>query len=148
MHEVFVSQRVPEAVMRKVGNAIRLARAHKDMSQSVVAERAGITPGYLSQIENGRALPVSRLRAIADALDLRVTEVLDFVQRDSSDSLFEIVYRIFAMNEELEAELLALGPDEPESTPPSSPQAGPSSGRAKRLRYRSRLKDGARTKVR
>ncbi|MFT5394410.1 MAG: DNA-binding XRE family transcriptional regulator [Gammaproteobacteria bacterium] len=58
-------------------NAIRVFREHRGMTQAQLAELAGITPGYLSQIETGaKEGKVSVLSRIARALTLMVDDII------------------------------------------------------------------------
>jgi transcriptional regulator with XRE-family HTH domain len=56
-----------------VGREVRRWRRHRGLTLSQVAERAGLNTGYLSQIENEKAVPsLDALAAIASALDVPV----------------------------------------------------------------------------
>ena len=55
-----------------VGQRIRQLRKSKGVTQDYVSELAGITSGYLGQIERGEKTPsLSTLAKIANALDFR-----------------------------------------------------------------------------
>lgn len=57
--------------MLALGRAIRSLRARKGLSQKHLAERAEITPSFLSQVEGDhRAASLTVLRRIAKALDV------------------------------------------------------------------------------
>ncbi|MFI9380490.1 ATP-binding protein [Kutzneria sp. NPDC052558] len=51
------------------GQHVRALRTRRDLSLRGLAERAGITPGYLSKIENGRLPSVDMARVLDGALD-------------------------------------------------------------------------------
>ena len=56
-----------------VGQRIRQLRKSKGVTQDYVSELAGITSGYLGQIERGEKTPsLSTLAKIANALDTTV----------------------------------------------------------------------------
>lgn len=58
-------------------SAIRVYRQHRGMTQKEVAEAAGISPLYLSQIERGtRKGSVSTLSAIAKVLRVRLDDLI------------------------------------------------------------------------
>ena len=58
-------------------NAIRVYRKHRGMTQKEVAEAAGISPLYLSQIERGtRKGSVSTLAAIAKVLRVDLGDLI------------------------------------------------------------------------
>ncbi|CAM3278567.1 helix-turn-helix transcriptional regulator [Nocardioides dubius] len=59
-----------------VGSQVREERGRRGERIADVAERAGIAPQYLSEIERGRKDPSSEvLSAVAGALDLSVLEL-------------------------------------------------------------------------
>lgn len=58
-------------------NPVRVWREHRGMSAVQLAERAGISRGYLSQIETGaREGTISTIAAIARALDLDIADLV------------------------------------------------------------------------
>ena len=57
-------------------NPVRVWRKHRGMSAKVLAEKAGIAPAYLSQIETGRREgTIETMRRIAIALDLTLGDL-------------------------------------------------------------------------
>lgn len=59
-----------------LGERIRGLRTHQGQSLRALAGRAGISPGFLSQVEHGRAnASVSTLRGIANALGLTTADL-------------------------------------------------------------------------
>jgi transcriptional regulator with XRE-family HTH domain len=69
----------PHAVVaRLVGgeNPIVVWRGHRGMTLRALAETAGIDPGYLSQLENGkRTGPVATMKKLATALRLDLDDL-------------------------------------------------------------------------
>ncbi len=65
---------------RTIGRQLRLIRRSRGKSQQVVADRAGISKGYLSRLESGeRALDRrSLIVALANALEVAPTELTEF----------------------------------------------------------------------
>ncbi|MDI3481581.1 MAG: hypothetical protein PWQ97_1236 [Tepidanaerobacteraceae bacterium] len=60
-----------------LGEKIALLRQKKGISQSELAERAGISAAYICHIEKGKVVPaVSTLRAIARALDVCTDDII------------------------------------------------------------------------
>ena len=60
-----------------MGERLRSARQARGLSLRVLADRLGVSPSLISQIETGRANPsVSTLYAIADELDVSLDELL------------------------------------------------------------------------
>lgn len=80
---------VPTAVPRRdplwrelVGEVLRDARSDRGETQREVADRAGISVQYLSEIERGRKEPSSEmLAAVGGALDLPLVEIARSVGR-------------------------------------------------------------------
>jgi len=61
----------------EMGEALREARAARGLSLRELADRLGVSPSLISQIETGRANPsVSTLYAIAAELDISLDELL------------------------------------------------------------------------
>ena len=76
------SRAVPERLWREaLGEQLRQERRERDQRIVDVAERAGVSPQYLSEIERGRKDPSSEvLSAVAGALQMTV---LDLTRRAS-----------------------------------------------------------------
>lgn len=75
MSEAQVSPTGPGAAPRRpdVGGEIRRWRQTRGLTLAQVGERSGLNVGYLSQIENGKAVPsLDALLAIADAIEVPV----------------------------------------------------------------------------
>ncbi|MBX6387993.1 MAG: helix-turn-helix domain-containing protein [Frankia sp.] len=63
--------------LRAIGTAIRAARRRAGIPMTVLAERAGVSQPYLSQLENGRNNPsIQTLYRIANALELSPQDLL------------------------------------------------------------------------
>lgn len=62
----------------KVGEAIRLKREERNISLSSLAKEVGISPGYLSQIENGKKTnpKLDIIVKVADVLDIEMDMLL------------------------------------------------------------------------
>ena len=64
-----------EAQINNYGKAIKLTRIDKEMLQMNVAEKAGISVSFLSDIENGKSAPsIKTLSKIADALGVNISD--------------------------------------------------------------------------
>jgi transcriptional regulator with XRE-family HTH domain len=70
--------RVLEPLWREVlGSRLRALRTDRGETLAQTAERAGISPQYLSEVERGRKEPSSEMiAALAGALDLTVAELM------------------------------------------------------------------------
>src|SRR5262245_44427706 len=66
-----------DAFAAAVGALVRSARAKRGITRRALAEQSGASERYLAQIEGGQGNPsVTILKAIADALDVPVIELL------------------------------------------------------------------------
>jgi transcriptional regulator with XRE-family HTH domain len=70
--------RALEPLWREVlGSRLRALRTDRDETLAQTAERAGISPQYLSEVERGRKEPSSEMiAALAGALDLTVADLM------------------------------------------------------------------------
>jgi transcriptional regulator with XRE-family HTH domain len=65
----------------KLGQAIKQFRKEKDMTIKELAEKAGISIGLVSKIENFRTIPsLPVLLAIAEGLDVNLAELVKHIQ--------------------------------------------------------------------
>lgn len=65
------------------GMVIRRLREKRGMSQEVLSGFAGITRPHLSQVERGeRFIRVDTLWRIADALDLRLSDLIRMIEQE------------------------------------------------------------------
>jgi len=71
---------IPSEVVNRIldgENKIRVWREHRGMSAKALAEAVGISPPYLSEIENGKKEgSVSTYKKIAEALKLTVDDLI------------------------------------------------------------------------
>src|ERR1700678_2873555 len=74
----------PEPLWREgLGHRLRTLRADRDETLAQTAERAGISPQYLSEIERGRKEPSSEMiAALAGALDTTLADLTLAVTED------------------------------------------------------------------
>jgi transcriptional regulator with XRE-family HTH domain len=74
----------PEPLWREVlGSRLRALRAARDETLAQTADRAGISPQYLSEIERGRKEPSSEMiAALAGALDTTLIDLTTAVAED------------------------------------------------------------------
>jgi transcriptional regulator with XRE-family HTH domain len=75
---------VPEPLWREVlGSRLRALRTEREETLAGTAERAGISPQYLSEIERGRKEPSSEMiAALAGALDITLADLTFAVTED------------------------------------------------------------------
>lgn len=68
-----------------IGQAIQLARSKRQMTQAMLAKRAGISVSYLSMLERGRRdPPLSTLKKVASALVMPL-EILFFLGAEDGE---------------------------------------------------------------
>ena len=79
-----LNRQQPEPLWREVlGSRLRALRAERQETLAETAERAGISPQYLSEIERGRKEPSSEMiAALAGALDTTLAELTTHVTED------------------------------------------------------------------
>ncbi len=79
-----LKRRKPESLWREVlGSRLRALRTERNETLAQTAERAGISPQYLSEIERGRKEPSSEMiAALAGALDTTLADLATAVTRD------------------------------------------------------------------
>ena len=77
-----------EPLWREVlGSRLRALRTDRDETLAQTAERAGISPQYLSEVERGRKEPSSEMiAALAGALDLTVADLMAGAAEDLRES--------------------------------------------------------------
>jgi transcriptional regulator with XRE-family HTH domain len=69
-----------------LGETIRKAREGHQLTQSALAQRVGVTPGFITKLEKGEALPGSELvLALAGVLDLGSGELLHLAESARSE---------------------------------------------------------------
>ena len=59
-----------------LSKAIRVALAMKEMNQKQLAERLGMYESAMSQLINRQSITTEKLTQIADALDMKVSELV------------------------------------------------------------------------
>jgi len=65
------------SVRRAVGDNIRAARLHANLTQEKLGERAGLDRQSINRIEQGHASPIlDNLVRIADALDIPLADLV------------------------------------------------------------------------
>ena len=79
-----LSRKQPEPLWREVlGSRLRALRGERAETLAETAERAGISPQYLSEIERGRKEPSSEMiAALAGALDTTLADLTTQVTED------------------------------------------------------------------
>ena len=65
-----------EGMKVNVSKAIRVALAMKEMNQKQLAERLGMYESAVSQLVNKTSITTNKLKQVADALDMRVSELV------------------------------------------------------------------------
>ena len=75
-YEIAIPSSIAEAIARG-GNEIRIVREWRRLTQAQLAKMAGVTQGYVSQLESGSSEGTPKaLRAIASALDVPVDLII------------------------------------------------------------------------
>src|SRR5579859_2716572 len=72
---------------RNLGDLLRDARVAADLSLRDLAKKLGITPSYISDIENNRRVPSEDvLRQLAETFDLKFDELMALAGRVGDDA--------------------------------------------------------------
>ncbi len=70
-------QRLPTAVLRRMGAAIYQFRTECNWTQEELAAKAGCTPGYISELERGVKTPSTEaVFGLAETLNVTVSDLL------------------------------------------------------------------------
>jgi len=79
-----LERRQPEPLWREVlGQRLRELRTERKETLAETADRAGISPQYLSEVERGRKEPSSEMiAALAGALDTTLADLTTQITRD------------------------------------------------------------------
>jgi transcriptional regulator with XRE-family HTH domain len=79
-----LNRQQPEPLWREVlGSRLRALRAERGETLAETAERAGLSPQYLSEVERGRKEPSSEMiAALAGALDTTLADLTTGVTED------------------------------------------------------------------
>ena len=76
---VGVEELIPASVVNAIldgGNPVRIWRGHRGLSGRALAQAAGISPSYLSQIETGkREGPLNVMKRLAEALNITLDDL-------------------------------------------------------------------------
>jgi transcriptional regulator with XRE-family HTH domain len=65
------------SLVNRIGKRIKLERERQELSQEALAEKAGISRGYLARLETGRHDPtVGVVEKLARALRVKVADLL------------------------------------------------------------------------
>ncbi|RLC31184.1 MAG: DNA-binding protein, partial [Deltaproteobacteria bacterium] len=63
---------------KEIGHKIRKLRTERKITLEGLAEKTGLTIGYLSKIERGlSSLPIATLDRIATALQIQITDIFE-----------------------------------------------------------------------
>ena len=69
---------------KKIGAKIVYYRKIRGLTQEALAERSGITPQYLSRIENGhyhKSVSLSTLMKIAEQLNVTMAQLMEDIEK-------------------------------------------------------------------
>lgn len=79
-----MEQRGPSEILLRVGAQVRRRRQSLDLSMRELAERAGLSPRFVADVEAGNGnIAVGRLAGIADALGVPLSELVRETHADS-----------------------------------------------------------------
>ncbi len=77
-----------EELLRRIGAAVRQARTEREMTLKELAAAADLSVRFVALLEAGEAnIAVGRLAAVAEALGVRLTDLLDGIEKKSAIAL-------------------------------------------------------------
>jgi len=81
--------------MHNIGNLIRERRIALGLTQDELASRVGYKSGTsITRLENERDIPISKLKPIADALDIDIRVLVGWDNETSTEELIEDYYKL------------------------------------------------------
>jgi transcriptional regulator with XRE-family HTH domain len=85
---------------KKLGQRIRTLRVSKGLSQEKLAEKAGLHPTYVSEIELGKAnASISIFARLSDGLGMMLSELVEVEGREEDIAIIDFVSQIRALDE-------------------------------------------------
>ncbi len=99
--------------MRKLGQRIRKKRENMEIRLNELAEKVGISPSALSQIENMKVMPsIVHLKSIAEILNTSVGELIGENEFNFQDTLIKSKEKKFLRSNSNNAQLFLLSHNE------------------------------------
>ena len=94
----------------RLGDAVRRLREAQELSLRAVAERAGFSPSFLSQVENGQASPsIASMERIAAALSVSLGEFFELAARGTAINISRAGDHTILHSEWSKAQIASLG---------------------------------------
>jgi transcriptional regulator with XRE-family HTH domain len=76
----------------QIGNRIKAIRKERGITQTDLALKAGMSRTYLADIEGNRYTPsLNILKVIADALNLRISDIIEEEDGELSESYIKVI---------------------------------------------------------
>ncbi len=96
-----------EVVLGRLGAKVRAERRAQGLTARVLAERSGLSPRFISQLESGRGnIAVGRLASVAEALGVELSALVEEEADDTRASIQQMLRG--RSDEELRRALMAL----------------------------------------
>ncbi|MBE6969049.1 MAG: helix-turn-helix transcriptional regulator [Ruminococcaceae bacterium] len=95
-------------IAKTVGKRLRSYRTGQSLSQEKLAERAGLHPTYIGQVERGeKNLTIESLEKITSALDVSMASVFEKIEeRGESDNYCLQAYELLSRKNNVDRERL------------------------------------------
>lgn len=69
------------ALLKKFGKNVKIARIKKDLTQEQLAEIMNVSQNYIANIERGKAnMSLAKIYELANFLNVKITTLVDFTQ--------------------------------------------------------------------
>ncbi|MCB0585926.1 MAG: helix-turn-helix transcriptional regulator [Phaeodactylibacter sp.] len=79
---------MPKDTIENIGKKIRRLRQEKEMTIKELADKAGVTKGFVSRVENVRTIPsLPVLLSLIQALEVDVAEFFSDIEQSNSESI-------------------------------------------------------------
>lgn len=100
---------MPDNLASKLGKRIAFFRKLRDMTQSELAEKVGLSNNFIALIESGKRAPsFETLEKIIDALHVDVSQMFNFGELKEYDSIEEVRDRLNTYISDMKPEELSI----------------------------------------
>lgn len=79
-------------IAKTVGKRLRSYRTAQGLSQEKLAERAGLHPTYIGQVERGeKNLTIESLEKVTKALDVRISDIFEKIEERNDTANYALM---------------------------------------------------------
>jgi XRE family transcriptional regulator, regulator of sulfur utilization len=104
---------MPETLLAKIiGERIRLQRRSQGLSQEDLAQKAGLHPTYIGQLERGeKNATLESISKVARALTIKLEDLVSFTQpnlSDGNETIRELIQELYRVTEADQKSILKI----------------------------------------